>query len=333
MKYIVLLRKINVGTQNRIAKKALEMAFIGLHYENVSSYINSGNIIFSSTKSKNSLTREIGKMLDKLFGEPIQFLIKTKMELKKIADSIPKDWENDEEQKTDVAYLFDEVDNDNIIEKLPFKMAYVDVKYVKGALIWNLMRENQGKSQTTNLVGQKIYQYMTVRNVNTARYLGSINDKESSQTIASPATRQSRRVRRGVIASRTRLWRLQMHKDKTRSKEVDAYISAQPPETQRALEELRSYIWQAAPNVSELLNYNIPAFALVESGKRDQQVMIAGYPRHVGFYPHPDVIEAFSDQLAKYKYAKGSIQFPLNRPIPKELIIKMVKYRLSQLLK
>lgn len=177
MKYIVLLRKINVGTQNRIAKKALEKAFIDLQFENVSSYINSGNIIFSSSKDKKTLKREIGKMLDELFGEPIQFLIKTKMELKRISDSIPKDWENDEEQKTDVAYLFDEVDSDNIKEKLPFKMDYVEVKYVKGALIWNLMRENQGKSQTTKLVGQKIYQHMTVRNVYTARYLGSITDK------------------------------------------------------------------------------------------------------------------------------------------------------------
>lgn len=177
MKYIVLLRKINVGTQNRIAKKALEKAFTDLQYENVSSYINSGNIIFLSSKARNSLKREIGKMLHELFGEPIQFLIKTRMELKKIADSIPKNWENNEEQKTDVAYLFDEVDSDNIKEQLPFKMEYVEVKHVKGALIWHLMRENQGKSRTTKLVAQKIYQHMTVRNVNTARYLGNINDK------------------------------------------------------------------------------------------------------------------------------------------------------------
>ena len=125
-----------------------------------------------------------------------------------------------------------------------------------------------------------------------------------------------------------------MGKEKTRSKEVDAYISAQPKETQRALEELRlRYIWLAAPKASYFSNYNIPAFALVEGGKRDQQIMIAGYPRHVGFYPHPDVIEAFSNQLTEYKYAKGSVQFPLNKPIPKELVIEMVKYRLSQLLK
>jgi uncharacterized protein YdhG (YjbR/CyaY superfamily) len=116
-----------------------------------------------------------------------------------------------------------------------------------------------------------------------------------------------------------------------RSKEVDAYIAAQPPETQRALEELRSCIWQAAPEVSELMNYNMPAFALVKGGKRDNQIMIAGYPRHVAFYPHPDVIHAFADRLAGYSFAKGSVQFPLNQPIPKVLVIEMVKLRLSQL--
>lgn len=116
-----------------------------------------------------------------------------------------------------------------------------------------------------------------------------------------------------------------------RSKEVDAYIAAQPPETQRALEELRSCIWQAAPGVSELMNYNIPAFALVKGGKRDQQIMIAGYSRHVGFYPHPSVIDAFADRLAAYRFARGSIQFPLNTPIPRDLVIEMVKFRSSRL--
>jgi len=116
-----------------------------------------------------------------------------------------------------------------------------------------------------------------------------------------------------------------------RSREVDAYIATQPLETQRALEELRSCVWEAAPGVSELLNYNIPAFALTKGGKRDRQIMIAGYPRHVGFYPHPDVIDAFAERLAPYKFAKGSVQFPLNQPVPKALIMEMVRYRLSQL--
>lgn len=121
--------------------------------------------------------------------------------------------------------------------------------------------------------------------------------------------------------------------DAGRSKEVDAYIATQPPETQRALEELRLCIWEAAPGVSELMNYNIPAFALVKDGRRDKQIMIAGYPKHVGFYPHPDVIQAFADRFAAYKFAKGSVQFPLNKPIPRALVIEMVRFRLSRLQK
>jgi len=117
-----------------------------------------------------------------------------------------------------------------------------------------------------------------------------------------------------------------------KSKDIDDYISNFPPETQRALEELRLCIWHAAPNVSELMNYKIPAFALVKGGKRDQQIMIAGFSKHVGFYPSPAVIEAFSDRLAEYKFAKGSIQFPLNKPIPKDLVIEMVTFRLSHFL-
>jgi uncharacterized protein YdhG (YjbR/CyaY superfamily) len=122
-----------------------------------------------------------------------------------------------------------------------------------------------------------------------------------------------------------------MAKAANRSEAVDAYIATQPPETQRVLEELRSCIRKAAPGLVELMNYNIPAFALVPGGKRDKQIMIAGYPGHVGFYPGPDAIKAFTNQLAAYKFAKGSVQFPLNKPIPGVLVARMVKYRLSQL--
>ncbi len=122
-----------------------------------------------------------------------------------------------------------------------------------------------------------------------------------------------------------------MSRPKERSQDVDEYIASQPPETLRALEELRSCIGEAAPEATELMNYGIPAFALVDGGKRDKQIMIAGYPKHVGVYPGPDVIEAFADRLAPYKFAKGSVQFALDKPIPKDLVVGMVRYRLSQL--
>lgn len=113
--------------------------------------------------------------------------------------------------------------------------------------------------------------------------------------------------------------------------EVEAYFDAQPLATRKALQELKECILKAAPHATEGMNYNIPAYALVSGGKRDQQIMIAGYPKHVGLYPHPDVIEAFSTELVDYKYAKGSVQFSLQKPIPKDLVVRMVKMRMLQL--
>ena len=122
-----------------------------------------------------------------------------------------------------------------------------------------------------------------------------------------------------------------MTNPRTKSPAVDAYLAQQSAETQRALQEVRDAIWEAAPGLTELMNYNIPAFALVEGGKRDQQVMIAGYAKHVGFYPSPEVIATFAARLTSYKSAKGSVQFPLGQPMPTELVTEMVKRRLSQL--
>jgi uncharacterized protein YdhG (YjbR/CyaY superfamily) len=109
------------------------------------------------------------------------------------------------------------------------------------------------------------------------------------------------------------------------------YFQAQPDNTRQTLEELRSFILKAAPNATELINYNIPAYALVPGGKRDQQIMIAGHKNHVGLYPHPTVMEKFEPELKTYKRGKGSVQFPLNKPLPKDLIIRMVAHRLNML--
>ncbi|QEN04755.1 DUF1801 domain-containing protein [Thiospirochaeta perfilievii] len=110
-------------------------------------------------------------------------------------------------------------------------------------------------------------------------------------------------------------------------KTIDDYISAQPEGTKEALITMKQCILKALPDVEELFNYNIPAFALVKNGKIEQQIMIAGYKKHVGFYPHPTTIEKFYDRLTDFKQGKGSIQFPIDKPIPCDLIIEMVKYR------
>ncbi len=113
---------------------------------------------------------------------------------------------------------------------------------------------------------------------------------------------------------------------------VAEYINAQPEKTKAVLEELRKCILEAVPDAIEMLNYNIPAFALAEVGKREQQIMMAGYKNHAGLYPHPTVMEKFEDELKPYKKGKGSVQFPLDKPLPEDFIIRMVRYR-KELLK
>ncbi|OEK00735.1 hypothetical protein BFP97_04070 [Roseivirga sp. 4D4] len=112
-------------------------------------------------------------------------------------------------------------------------------------------------------------------------------------------------------------------------KSVNEYFDSLPENTKEVLLELKDCILKAKPNATELLNYNIPAYALVENGKREQQIMIAGYKKHVGLYPHPTTMEKFDTELSEFKRSKGSVQFPLDKPLPKELIIRMIKYRIE----
>ena len=175
MKYIALLRGINVGKERRVDMKKLKLIFERLGFTEVYTYINSGNVIFKSGKTKNVILCEIEKILKKEFDFEIPVLIKTEKEIKKIADAIPKNWQNDKQQRTDIAYLFKEFDYEKIVTELPFNKDVVDIRYVKGAVFWNLSRKDYNKSRLNKLIGRKFYKYMTLRNVNTARFLADQN--------------------------------------------------------------------------------------------------------------------------------------------------------------
>lgn len=106
---------------------------------------------------------------------------------------------------------------------------------------------------------------------------------------------------------------------------VSQYIAAQPPPTQKILEALRAIIKKAAPKAEEVISYGMPAF------KQDGMlVFYAVWKTHVGFYPSGSGIKDFADELSKYKTSKGAIQFPLDEPLPKDLITKIVRFRVSE---
>lgn len=106
--------------------------------------------------------------------------------------------------------------------------------------------------------------------------------------------------------------------------EVDAYISQFPSEVRAILSKLRSMILALAPGAKERIAYGMPTYTM-----KSNLIHFAGYKKHIGLYPTPDGIEAFKAELAPYKNSKGAVQFPLNQPMPWELIEKIVKYRVN----
>lgn len=114
---------------------------------------------------------------------------------------------------------------------------------------------------------------------------------------------------------------------------ADDYIANQAEAAQEILKELRSIIHDAAPDVVEIPNSKVPSFTLVPDAKPQLQLMMAAYAKFVSFYPFEKTVEAFADQLKDYETGKGSVKFPLNKPLPKELILEMVKFRVQELAK
>ena len=116
-----------------------------------------------------------------------------------------------------------------------------------------------------------------------------------------------------------------MRTDQTTSKTIDEYIAGFPPDVQVILEEVRLAIRKAAPDAEETINYQIPTFTL-----KGNLVHFAGFKHHIGFYPSPTGIEKFKNELSAYEGAKGSVKFPLDKPLPFDLISEIVRFRVKE---
>ncbi|TCD27480.1 DUF1801 domain-containing protein [Pedobacter psychrodurus] len=103
---------------------------------------------------------------------------------------------------------------------------------------------------------------------------------------------------------------------------IDQYIANFPVETQKLLQQVRETIHQAVPEAKEVISYGMPAFK-----QNTVLVYFAGYAKHIGFYPTGSGIEAFKDEFVDYKWSKGAVQFPLDKPLPVDLITKITKFK------
>jgi uncharacterized protein YdhG (YjbR/CyaY superfamily) len=112
------------------------------------------------------------------------------------------------------------------------------------------------------------------------------------------------------------------------AKNIDEYIATFPPNIQKILERIRKTIKKAAPEAEEAVKYGIPTFTL-----NGNLVHFGGYSEHIGFYPDPRGIDELKKELAPYQAGKGTLRFPLDKPMPYDLITKVVKVRVEQNLK
>jgi len=116
-----------------------------------------------------------------------------------------------------------------------------------------------------------------------------------------------------------------MENNKISFTSIDEYIATFPEETQKILKEIRATIKAAAPDAEEKISYQMPTFTL-----KGNLVHFAAFKKHIGFYPVPTGIEKFKKELAAYESGKGSVQFPLDEPIPYDLISRIVKFRVKE---
>jgi len=169
----MLLRGVNVGGKSRVEMARLRALLTSLGYRDVATYINSGNIVFASETAPEEA--RIARAMQDEFGLEVPMLILSAADILAIASAIPEDWTNNyTEQKSDVLYLFDEVNSAEIIERIRPRPEFEDMFYVNHAVLTRIARKNQTKSSLLKLMGTDLYKQMTIRNVTTARKLAEM---------------------------------------------------------------------------------------------------------------------------------------------------------------
>lgn len=177
MRHVALLRGINVGGKNRVEMPRLKTTFEAAGMTDVRTYINSGNVVFQTTrKSTTRMISDLEGAIEDEFGFPVAVIIRDIDAMRAVASAIPTQWVNDGTMRTDVLFLWAEHDHPEVLELLPRKEEIDDVIYVPGAVVWRVDAENVTRSGRSRLVGTDLYRGMTLRNVNTVRKIVEIMD-------------------------------------------------------------------------------------------------------------------------------------------------------------
>jgi uncharacterized protein (DUF1697 family) len=158
----------------------LKQTFERVGMKDVVTYINTGNIIFSSNdQSKTELSRILEEAIHDDFGLRIKVVVRSIDDVRGIIHAIPDTWKNDKDMKSDVMFLWDEIDDETVLENLVIKPTIDTVKYIPGAILWSIEKKNANKSEMPKIIGTKIYKQVTVRNVNTARKIYELMEAQN----------------------------------------------------------------------------------------------------------------------------------------------------------
>ena len=168
--YVALLRGVNVGGKNLISMQSLKESFKNLGFQNVTTYINSGNIIFTSPlKDARALENKIEQMLSREYNHTGKVVIRNFLEMTELLKRIPAMWADDKLWKHNVIFLRHTIDSKKILECCKPKPEIEEVKYHPGVLLWSARIDDLTRSNMLQVSKQNIYQEMTVRNLNTTR--------------------------------------------------------------------------------------------------------------------------------------------------------------------
>ena len=175
MVYVAFLRGINVGGNSIVSMAALKQTFEGLGFDDVRTYINSGNVIFSAgEKDAAALGTRIEKAIERDLGQSIRLTLRNAAALKRLNAAVPNAWANDGEYRCDVVLLWKEIDKRSILKELPINPGVDELAYTPGAVLWRVARKNAGKSKLNRVIGTEIYKKMSIRNLNTIRKLNAL---------------------------------------------------------------------------------------------------------------------------------------------------------------
>lgn len=177
MRYVALLRGINVGGNAKVEMPRLKTLFEKLGCKDVSTYINSGNVIFTDSRSSSALSKNIEDEIEKEFGFRVPIVIRNQQNIAELNKKIPQEWTNDEKIRTDVMFLWDEVDNPDILNKIKVNPDIEKATYLKGALVWSVGRQFVTRGGGIKLIKTDVYKYMTIRNINTVRKINELLQK------------------------------------------------------------------------------------------------------------------------------------------------------------